>query len=521
MPHYETFGEPRPPLADQSTINSRPDQDNDVGIVYWRPAVFCTLIYLMMGIGYFISAAPQLRLLESIVCQHYYKDSESSASEAGIPGHLCKEGPVQAALAELLGWQSFFDNIPGLILALPYGILADKYGRRLIMTLSFVGQFVGMSWVLVVCWLGLPIRAIWLSSLFLIVGGGSNVAASVSMMAITDSTPEIKRSQIFMYFNAVVIIAEIISPQIGSLLMKHSLWVPLLLNPICGAISIMLSWYMPETNHYAVQGRKGDYTKIPSSPDDEEFPGPPLEELGSIMSLVHSLKDSMRAIFMQKNIALLTLSFLISTFARDSMAFLLQYISTRYSWPIAKTSWLLSFRATAQLLQFLLVLPWIDRTMRKRFKRQPQKKDLYLARISIIAITTGFAVMGIAPVVGLSMFGIAIYTAGSGFGTFARSLISSLMEPTMMGALYSTLALMDTLALALGGADDVVGLPLGSESGWCLVGHAVPNFGRFVWGDDNNHFPYPPRKVRARGGKRRSGASLRMEGARFQVHPLE
>ncbi|CAG8898198.1 unnamed protein product [Penicillium egyptiacum] len=319
------------------------------------------------------------------------------------------------------------------------------------MTLSFVGQFVGMSWVLIVCWLGLPIRAMWLSSLFLIVGGGSNVAASVSMMVITDSTPEIKRSQIFMYFNAVVIVAEIISPPMGSLLMKQSLWVPLLLNSVCGAISIMLSWYMPETNHHAFRDQKGDYTKISSSRDNEELSGPPPEDHGSITALVHSLKDSMRMIFLQKNVALLVLSFLISTFARDSMAFLLQYISNRYSWPIAKTSWLLSFRAAAQLLQFMLVLPWIDRTMRKRFERQPRKKDLYLARISIVTITVGFAIMGIAPVVGLSIFGIAIYTAGSGFGTFARSLISSLTEPTMIGTLYSALALMNTLGSLLAG----------------------------------------------------------------------
>lgn len=53
----------------------------------------------------------------------------------------------------------------------------------------------------------------------------------------------------------------------------------------------------------------------------------------------------------------------------------------------------------------MLILPWIDRKMLKRFERQPRKKDLYLARISILAITVGFAILGIAPGVGLSMFG--------------------------------------------------------------------------------------------------------------------
>ncbi|KAJ5655118.1 MFS general substrate transporter [Penicillium lividum] len=420
MTDHETLDEPERPLGVQFPMHPTSDQDDGASTVYWRPAIYCTLIYLLMGIGYFISAAPQLRLLESIICEQYYRDSQSPVSTQEIPEHLCKEEPVQAALAQLLGWQSFFDNIPGLFLALPYGILADKYGRRLIMTLSFVGQFAGMSWVLIVCWFGLPIKAMWLSSLFLLVGGGSNVAGSVSMMIITDSTPEIKRSQIFMYFNAAVIIAEIIAPPIASLLMKRNLWVPILLNSACGAISILLSWYMPETNDFALHAQKTQYTEIPSTSDDDESLVPPLKEAGNFIFLFHSLKKSMRIIFTEKNIALLT-------------------------------SWLLSFRAVAQLLQFLLILPWVDRTMGKRFEREPRKKDLYLARVSILAITIGFGIMGIAPVVGLTMFGIAIYTTGSGFGTFARSLISSLMEPTMMGALYSTLGLMDTLGSLLAG----------------------------------------------------------------------
>lgn len=69
MPHHETIEQPQHPLANQSTIGSSPNQHNDVGTVYWRPVIFCTLIYLLMGIGYFISVAPQLRLLESIICQ--------------------------------------------------------------------------------------------------------------------------------------------------------------------------------------------------------------------------------------------------------------------------------------------------------------------------------------------------------------------------------------------------------------------------------------------------------------------
>ncbi|RAL03342.1 putative MFS transporter [Aspergillus ibericus CBS 121593] len=435
----------RPLLAD------RPTPDSDRGpntTVNWRPTILCTLMFLVMGIGSFISAAPQLRLFESIICQQYYQDTDTFPDRSEIPEHLCKAGPVQAALAELVGWQSCFDNIPSLLLALPYGILADKYGRRLVMTLSFVGQLAGMTWVLFVCWLGLPIKTVWLSSAFLLLGGGTTVAASVVMMVITDSTPQINRSQIFMSFEAAVLLTEIISPPIGSLLMTHRIWLPNLVNCACCAVSILLSWYMPETRHYAIRKAHPE-SEISATPSEDLSEPPNAHKRGS--ALVNTLKERLSVITAQRNVSLLILSFLVANFARDSMAFLLQYISKRYSWPIAKTSYMLSFRAFAQLLQFMLLLPWIDRTMRRRFETRPKEKDLYLSRFSIIVMTIGFAALGFAPTIGLSMLGIAVYTVGSGFSTFARSLTSSLMEPTMMGALYSTLAIMETTGSLLAG----------------------------------------------------------------------
>lgn len=41
--------------------------------------------------------------------------------------------------------------------------------------------------------------------------------------------------------------------------------------------------------------------------------------------------------------------------------------------------------------------------------------------------------------------GLLLYTLGTGFNTFARSLVSVLVEPTMIGTLYTMISVMDTL----------------------------------------------------------------------------
>lgn len=42
-------------------------------------------------------------------------------------------------------------------------------------------------------WFELPLKLMWLSSFFLIIGGGSTVTGAVAMMVITDASPEAYR----------------------------------------------------------------------------------------------------------------------------------------------------------------------------------------------------------------------------------------------------------------------------------------------------------------------------------------
>lgn len=146
---------------------------------------------------------------------------------------------------------------------------------------------------------------------------------------------DFSRSQIFMWFEAAVLLAEIVSPPVGSLLMKYSIWLPILINSACCGVSILLSWYIPETRQYAVRQANTEHTETPTTASDEDRSG--LHDGSSrATSLVDNLQKRLLVIISQWNIFLLVLSFLVANFARDSMAFLLQYISNRYSWPIAK-----------------------------------------------------------------------------------------------------------------------------------------------------------------------------------------
>ncbi len=72
-----------------------------------------------------LSGAPMMRILEDNLCQRYYDHVRQA--ETPIDEQLCKVDGIQSELAYLNGLISTADAIVGLIVALPFGVLADKY----------------------------------------------------------------------------------------------------------------------------------------------------------------------------------------------------------------------------------------------------------------------------------------------------------------------------------------------------------------------------------------------------------
>lgn len=105
-------------------------------------------------VGENLFAAPRMRLLESALCTRYYAQHDPSllSSLEQIPEHLCKVGPIQDDLAAILGGQFFFDSVPAILFPVPYGLLADKYGRKWILVISALSFPLSYAWTcLAVC----------------------------------------------------------------------------------------------------------------------------------------------------------------------------------------------------------------------------------------------------------------------------------------------------------------------------------------------------------------------------------
>lgn len=87
---------------------------------------------------------------EAIICQKYFPVSAVDANA----DPRCKSEIVQAELSLLKGWQLTISLLPGMITAIPYGMVAEAYGHRFVLALSTFGIALTQACYVVICTFG-------------------------------------------------------------------------------------------------------------------------------------------------------------------------------------------------------------------------------------------------------------------------------------------------------------------------------------------------------------------------------
>jgi MFS family permease len=115
-------------------------------------AVISALAIFLIDLGCFLLNPARTRIYEASICVRFYLETDpSQVLNDTVQESLCKINEVQDVVAMVFGWQDLFDAIPGILLAVPYGALADKYGRKWILVLGFVGLELSILCMMLIC----------------------------------------------------------------------------------------------------------------------------------------------------------------------------------------------------------------------------------------------------------------------------------------------------------------------------------------------------------------------------------
>ena len=108
-------GEPqteRSLLIQSTTINSENASRHVYSPTYINVLACAFIVIYEMSL--FLQFAPTTEIMESIICEDYYKQKSSVMFRPGdSEDEECKVAPIQTELALVLGWQPLFNSIAG------------------------------------------------------------------------------------------------------------------------------------------------------------------------------------------------------------------------------------------------------------------------------------------------------------------------------------------------------------------------------------------------------------------------
>lgn len=293
----------------------------------------------------------------------------------------------------------------------------------------------------------LPLQLTWLSSAFYLVGGGPIVASAIGITMVSDIAPPEKRTTIFLYLTASVLIAEIVAPIMSAKLMENGDWYPLVLALIFQQCGVIMAVFCPETLHMREQSRPADSVARPIQVQAKHHAFSPKQQIRHFQDAFEFLKSD-------RTLALVVFTFMANRLGRQGMTLLVRYASKRYEWEIKQAAYLLSFRAATNLAAVAMFLPLTNYVLLNYVRLPAHWADLWIARGSIILTAISFLVIGIAAQPGLLIVGLLVYNMGTGYNAAMRSVSIHVVggqSSSDIGKLMSTIAIVESLGALVAG----------------------------------------------------------------------
>ncbi|EED21045.1 conserved hypothetical protein [Talaromyces stipitatus ATCC 10500] len=385
-------------------LEERPQQPYQKKSI-WNATRICIICYvggLLFDSAQILRTMPRTKLFESIICQKYYASTNTLRD---IPEHMCKVNSIQEELVTTQTWLKVSESVCALLVALPFGNIANTKGRSLVLTLAISGQILADAWIVAVCFFNytLPLSLVYASPLLRSIGGGEMVMSAIIHALLVDVVTEKNRAQAFFNIAVMTLIAELVAPAVGSMLVDwQGVYIPLLCAFPLQVANMVIFGLLPDT-------------RLPERVESENNCDPvegrhstEVSDKAGFANWVKSLRRSC-APFQTKAIWLVTVCYISTMWARDTIDLLVQYVSKRFEWSLAKANYLILAKALVSMTLYLLLLPLLSRVLEEML-HSPPIIDLWVARGSSLFGVLGPILLGVASGPVLLVVSLVLFT---------------------------------------------------------------------------------------------------------------
>ncbi|GAP88571.1 putative major facilitator superfamily transporter [Rosellinia necatrix] len=436
--------------------------------------ILCLIVFVYSASSGFQNMSAT-RIFEDILCRQYY--GQIRGTDEPIDEEMCKVDAIQSKLAYLFAIQASLNAGASVLAALPWGIAADKIGRRPVFAIGLFSMATTTLWLFIVGWFPqtLPPRLIWVSPILYLFGGGNPVVAATITSIAVDVVPESERSASFMRIHGSSMVGNLISPALASIMTASTgPWPPLFLSFLLAALPAFAIFLVPES-------LKHEQSDNAEEPDSGTFKA-------HLRHSLHELKKSATVFGSPSMVLVLLITMLQLSLVLSTYQFLSQFVSKRYHIPLADTGYVQSAYGVAFITVSFFIMPFVSSAILKprapafiRFDND-KERDLFLARSSYVASMIGTFILGLSGSLPGFVFGLTVLAFGVSGEGFLKSIATLYVTAEQRTRLFTILglsaiasdlwvspALAALFSLGMNLGDTWIGLPYFGISGLCVL----------------------------------------------------
>ncbi|PWI68291.1 hypothetical protein PCL_02060 [Purpureocillium lilacinum] len=409
----------------------------------------CTVLLFIVEVSVFIMAPPTQQIMEDIICRDRYPDH--LLRMPSVEDDRCKNTDVQQTLAMVRSWSASGEMLIPLLVQVPYGIVADKYGRRTVLFLSLFGCVLQMGWIMIVLFLPnfFSIWAILYGNLAFFIGGGGQMAGAMVWTILADAVPVAERTDVFFRLYALTLVLAVVVNPIAAMLLNIDPWIAMWLGFGILVLGMFSSLLVPETlrlRQAADSKRRARSRSRSIGRRDEPVAGKKSKLQQTWFAVRNDMGHIWRFIFASKSIMMLIAAYgLFFPVKLNVTLNILQYMTKRFNWKWSTATLISTIGNLTSVVVLLVILPLASSYLTKRYGYDALRRDLYLSRVSVVLVVTGGFMLAFAAVPWLLVSSLIVTSMGIGFTMLCRALLNAVVEPHTVATLNTTISTMETL----------------------------------------------------------------------------
>ncbi|TLD15199.1 hypothetical protein PspLS_10764 [Pyricularia sp. CBS 133598] len=385
------------------------------------------VLVLVVNLSASLYQLPLNRVIERRICRDYFRTIVDDGSDAvylpdgQVREQLCKVGEVQQELARVQRGMDLAWIIGDLIMTIPLGFVAERYGRRLVLLVNLVPRIVMLAWAVVVGYFEnvLPARLLFLAPMLSVLGGDCVFNSITYAFAAGLTEDNVLRASYFGYMSSITYVVALVGPAFASATMSLNLWLPFIIGISLLFLASRVIPLIPDSRHD--QRQEESLANIPTS-SYPKFQG----TQPAIQAIVHRLNFLYTFVASRpRNFAFLLVSMFLTSLASADTKLLVQYISQRYTWSFSSAGYLLSAKACVNFVLLTVVVPSLLRARARKSTVSAERQNLFWANACLLMSVMGATFIGLAPTVWLLVPAMGVYALGSALPVFTLSLLKS------------------------------------------------------------------------------------------------